>query len=159
MSAQIITFACVLKNHAGKTIGSSMNRDVLTSLPQVEGPLHGLTTALQNLKAGEKRRIRLSAQDAYGPYDPQKSILIPRRRLLGGSSLRVGQATKLLGKNGQTRAFTVLKLFKDMAQVDGNHPLAGQDLDFEIEALSVREATPAEITEAVNPVSLQVLHL
>ena len=45
-----------------------------------------------------------------------------------------------------------------MVSLDGNHPLAGQDLIFEIEALEVRDATPAEIDESVNIVSTQLLH-
>jgi FKBP-type peptidyl-prolyl cis-trans isomerase SlyD len=45
-----------------------------------------------------------------------------------------------------------------MVSLDGNHPLAGQDLIFEIEALDARLATPSEIESAVNSVSVQLLH-
>ena len=158
MGAQIVTFTCILKNRAGRIISSSVSRDVLTSLPGVDAPLKGLACALQKLKKGERRRIHLSADEAYGFYDPKKTVLVPRKMIVGASSLRVGQSVKVLRKSGESGNYTVLEIHKHMVQLDGNHPLAGQDLDFEIEALDVREATAAEIDEAVNPVSAQVLH-
>lgn len=158
MSAQIISFHCVLRDLTGRVLSSSVSREVLTALPGESIPLKGLSRGLQSLKKGEKRRIKLSAQDAYGFYDPAKIILIPRKMIDGGNHLRPGQSVTIVSKSGVRRTYKVLQLFKNTAQLDGNHPLAGQDLDFEIEALDVREATPNEIEEALNPMATQVLH-
>ncbi len=157
MNVQVISFHCVLKNNTGQLISSTFNRDVLT------GPVHdenmmlsGLARGLQNLAKGEKRSVALKAQDAYGFYNPQKVIFFPRKMLQ--QPVRVGEVIAITGPNGQVRSYTVLELHKDMVRLDGNHPLAGQDLIFEIETLEARSATAEEIAEVTNPLNSQLLH-
>lgn len=157
MSAQVISFNCLLKNKAGKVISSTFNREVLT-LAEVDqtAMLRGLAMGLQNLKKGEKRSISLKAEEAYGLYDPQKIILFPRRKL--PKNIRPGEAISIVGKSGTQRDYRVLQFYGDMVSLDGNHPLAGQDLIFEIEALDARAATPEEIDDSTNVVATQLLH-
>lgn len=158
MKAQIICFKCILKDKLGTVLSSSVNRDVLTALPGDTGPLTGLAKALQGLSKGERRSISLSADQAYGFYDPRKNILMPRKRISQGGLLRAGQTVSVLGKDGEVRSFRVIQSFGDMVSLDANHPLAGQDLVFEIETLEARDATEEEVFEALNPVEAQLLH-
>lgn len=157
MSIQVISFNCILKNKAGQLLSSTYNRDVLNSLGEdTPGFLIGLTRNLQNLKKGEKRSIAVSAEDAYGLYDPKKVILFPRKKL--PKDIRKGANIEIVSKTGVLRSYRVVELFSDFASLDGNHPLAGQDLIFEIETLAARDATPKEIEESSNKVSQQLLH-
>ena len=156
MNTQIISFNCLLKTQLGQVISTSYNHDVLTMVDDEKAMLLGLAKNLQNIKKGEKRTISLSAQEAYGFYDPLKSILYPRRKL--PKDIRSGSSVSIVGKSGKLRTYKVVELFSDMASLDENHPLAGQDLIFEIEALAVRAATKNEIAESLNMVGLQVLH-
>lgn len=157
MTAQIISFNCTLKNKAGKFISSTYNRDVLTLGESLKGGvLSGLNKNLQNLKKGEVRSITVPAEEAYGFYDPNKVILFPRRKL--PKTVRKGESLTIVSKTGIERLYRVLELHNDFASLDGNHPLAGQDLIFEIEALDAREATPQEVEEAMNTVVQQLLH-
>lgn len=156
MSAQVISFNCLLKNKSGQVISKTFNRDVLTSVADKNVMLLGLSKGLQNLAKGEKRSIFLAAEDAYGLYDPQKVILFPRKKLT--QELRLGQSVSIIGKSKTLRTYRVAQLHGDMVTLDGNHPLAGQDLIFEIEALEARDATREEIDESLNPVSTQLLH-
>jgi FKBP-type peptidyl-prolyl cis-trans isomerase SlyD len=158
MSVQIISFNCILKNKAGKLISSTVNRDVINSIEGQEALLKGLVQGLQNLKKGEKRSINLSAEEAYGFYDPKKVILFPRKKLAPQVLLRDGDVISIVSKTGQTRVYRVGQLHGDMVTLDGNHPLAGQDLVFDIEATAVRDATPGEIEESSNMISTQYLH-
>ncbi len=158
MSIQIISFNCVLKNKAGKLISSTVNRDVINSVQGQEALLKGLAQGLQNLKKGEKRLITLSAEEAYGFYDPKKVILFPRKKLAPQVLLRDGDTISIVSKTGQARVYRVGKFHGDMVTLDGNHPLAGQDLVFDIEATAVRDATPGEIEESCNMISTQYLH-
>lgn len=158
MSAQIICFNCVLKNKYGMLISTSVNRDVLTSLPGESGLLRGLAHGLQDLAKGEKRSIPLSAEQAYGFYDPKKVILFPRKRLPDAANLRIGQIVSIVGKSGEIRSYKVAQVHGGMVSLDGNHPLAGQDLVFEIETLAARDATANEIFEGRNLVAVQLLH-
>ena len=157
MTAQIISFNCILKNKAGQLISSSFNREVLNSIDSAQnGMLSGLVKGLQNLVKGEKRSIFLTAEEAYGLYDPKKVILFPRKKL--PRFLRQGEQVTIEHKNGLQRSYRVVELFADFANLDGNHPLAGQDLLFEIEALEARAATTQEIDDSLNVVASQLLH-
>lgn len=156
MKTQIISFNCLLKNLTGQIISSTYNHDVLTSVDDDKAMLLGLAKGLQNIKKGEKRIISLSAKDAYGFYDPKKVILYPRTKL--PKDLRRGQTVSIVGKSGTLRTYRVVDFHDNMASLDENHPLAGQDLIFEIEALEVRDATRDEIDESLNMVGTQLLH-
>jgi FKBP-type peptidyl-prolyl cis-trans isomerase SlyD len=156
VNAQVISFNCLLKNKIGQVISTTFNRDVLTSSPVQNGVLQGLAKGLQDLTKGEKRSISLSAEEAYGLYEPKKVILYPRSKL--PQHLRVGDIVSIAGKSGSVRSYKVMHFHTDLASLDGNHPLAGQDLIFEIEALAVRQATREEIEESFNTVSTQLLH-
>lgn len=157
MQAQVISFKCDLKNKAGTLLGSSYNHDVLTiSEANSGGILCGLNKNLQNLKKGERRNIALSAEEAYGFYDPKKVILFPRKKL--PKTIKKGEQINIVSKTGVQRAYRVLEIHQDFASLDGNHPLAGQDLIFEIETLASRVATLQEIDDSLNPVAQQLLN-
>jgi FKBP-type peptidyl-prolyl cis-trans isomerase SlyD len=157
MRAQVISFNCVLKDKAGRVISTTFNREVLTAtgVTQTE-VLSGLNKGLQNIKKGEKRTIALPAIEAYGLYDPKKVILFPRKKL--PNSIKKGELIKIVCKNGIERSYRVLEIYDDLVSLDSNHPLAGQDLIFEIETLEAREATREEIDESLNVVVSQLLH-
>lgn len=146
MGLQVISFNCILKNRAGKVISSTYNRDVLNGPGDSQVGLKGLAAGLQDLKVGDCRRIALKAEEAYGFYDPSKVILFPKKNLLGAP--KIGATVSIRGKSGKIRSYKVLQILDSFVKLDGNHPLAGQDLIFEIEALSVRLASEEEIEEA-----------
>nr|BFD58502.1 peptidylprolyl isomerase [Bdellovibrio sp. CKG001] len=149
MNVQIVSFHCVLKNRLGQVISSTYNRDVLTSLPGADLSLPGLSVGLKNIRKGEKRQIELSAGEAYGFYDTSKVLELARESLVGGSKLKVGESVLFAREGKKVEKFRVTDLSQDRITLDGNHPLAGQDLIFEIEALEVREATPEEIQDSL----------
>lgn len=156
MNSQIISFNCVLKNKAGSLISTTYNRDVLTAVNAGETILLGLAQGLQDLKKGERRKIDIPAGEAYGFYDLKKIILYPVKKL--SNDLRIGQVISIVGKSGSLRTYKVVEFHNDFISLDGNHPLAGQDLVFEIEALEVRAATNAEVNASLNTVGTKFLH-
>lgn len=158
MQAQIVSFKCILKNATGQFISSSFNRDVLTATSEDDRPLKVLAQTLQGLKKGESRSIRLTAAEAYGFYDPQKVILFPLKKIPDFQNARCGQMVNIVSKSGKRRTYRILQMHGDMVSLDENHPLAGQDLIFEIEAVEKRDATSEEIADAQNLVSQQWVH-
>lgn len=150
MSVQVVSFKCTLKNKLGTVISVTFNRDVLTDIHHPpQDRLSGLVQGLQNLKAGEKRRIEVPAESAYGFYDPQKVLFLPRAKIQSDESLRQGASIPVSNPDGgRARNYRVVEVYEDAVALDANHPLAGQDLVFEIEAMDVRNATEAEIAEA-----------
>ena len=157
MGVQVISFNFKLTNRAGTLISTTFNREVLNAIDlKQETHLNFLAKGMQNLTQGEHRSIALKAEEAYGLYDPKKVILFPRKKL--PPNLSVNESVTIISKSGQHRNYKVTEVHKHMISLDGNHPLAGQDLIFEIEAISVRDATRAEIDESLNMVSSQRLH-
>ncbi|MBC7692945.1 MAG: FKBP-type peptidyl-prolyl cis-trans isomerase [Methylotenera sp.] len=149
MKTQIVSFHCVLKNKLGNLISSTFNQDVLTQ-NSVEDPgelLVGLAKGLQNLHKGEKRRICLSADQAYGFYDPKLVIELSRSEIAQGKHLKLGQEVKAHAENGEMKVFRVTHVHGNALTLDANHPLAGQDLVFDIEATEARDATPEDLLE------------
>jgi FKBP-type peptidyl-prolyl cis-trans isomerase SlyD len=155
--AQVVSFNCVLKNQLGQLISYTVNYDVLTMPHAHEGQwLEGLNEGLRDLKEGEKRSISVSAERAFGFYDPSKVRVCPRHAL-DKNDVKVGD--KVTGHfEGKKISFRVTAVRGDDVILDANHPLAGQDLIFEIEALGVRDATTDEISEAERTQSSSPLY-
>lgn len=155
---KILSFNCVLKDKLGTLISSSVNRDVLTSVSVGGETLAGLANGLRHLSKGEHRTIELAAAEAYGFYDPKKVVLFPRKMIPNVERLRPGQAITIVTKTGEPRHYKVLDTYGEMISLDGNHPLAGQDLVFEIDVTDSREATEEEICDGLNTMATQRLH-
>lgn len=152
-----MSFKCVLKSKTGQFISSTYNREVLTAIGSEQlGPLSGLAKNLKNLKKGEKRTIAVSAEEAYGLYDLTKVVIFPKKRIPASS--KKGDFVQIMSKTGVVRSYRILEVHSDFVSLDGNHPLAGQDLVFEIETLEARDATSREIEESQNTVVTQHLH-
>lgn len=158
MKAQVVSFHCVLKNKFGKIISSTFNNDVITQAGGPEPILSGLAEGLQNLVKGERRLISLGAEKAYGFYDPSKVIECEREEVPRGKFLRKGDEVVLPNRNGKPMNLRVTGILGDILTLDGNHPLAGQDLVFEIEATEARDATAEELLEAAMTVEMGLLH-
>ncbi|OFZ17967.1 MAG: hypothetical protein A2X94_08735 [Bdellovibrionales bacterium GWB1_55_8] len=148
MKARIVSFHCVLKNKMGKVLSSTFNQDVITGGSNDSAPLKDLSKALQDLKKGEKRKVFLSAREAYGFYDQRLAIEMPRVRLDPKRALTVGMEVLVSEGSGSTKRYRIVGLTRDTLQLDGNHPLAGQDLEFEIEGVAARDATADEVLES-----------
>ena len=149
MNVQIVSFHCVLKDKLGKVISSTFNRDVLTSVEaSAEDKLPGLSKGLQNLTKGERREIVLNAAEAYGFYDINKVLDLSRDDLRGANELKMGEKVLYATEGSKAQLYRVVHISNDRITLDSNHPLAGQDLVFEIEATEVRQATADEIRES-----------
>jgi FKBP-type peptidyl-prolyl cis-trans isomerase SlyD len=99
--------------------------------------------ALEGQEAGFKGLIELSADDAFGPRDEALLQSIPKSQFPPG--VKVGGQIEGQDAQGQTRPFTVLKIKGDQVMLDGNHPLAGQALRFNVQVLEVRAASEEEV--------------
>lgn len=91
----------------------------------------GLEQALVGLHAGEKKRVELDADHAFGQYDATKKTTIPRAQL--PQTIRAGEITT----TPEGRPFTVVSLADDSAVIDFNHPLAGKQIVLDVVVLKV----------------------
>ncbi len=158
MKAQVVSFHCVLKNRMGEVIGTTFNHEVVNRVAEEGELLPGLAEGLRDLRKGERRRITVEAERAYGLYDPRLVVEIPRKKMPRGVSFRAGQEVMAEAYDGRSRAFRIVRETEKTVTIDGNHPLAGQDLVFEVEALEVRDATPEDVAESRASEVMRVLH-
>jgi FKBP-type peptidyl-prolyl cis-trans isomerase SlyD len=148
MRAQIISFRCELRNRTGDLISSTVNREVLTHAEGDEpAMLPALVEGLRDLREGERRRILLTADRAYGFYDPKLVTECPRSDLSQGAELRMGDEVRGRIHSGRDQIYRVIGVSRHAVTLDGNHPLAGQDLVFDIETLEARDATDEDLAE------------
>lgn len=106
--------------------------------------------ALEGREVGAHLRLQLEPEDAFGEYDPELVILTPVAEL--GAEVTVGARVEASGPEGEdTCFFTVTEIADGMAVLDGNHPLAGIALRFDIRVVGVRPATEQELEEAEAP--------
>ena len=92
----------------------------------------GLEQALVGLHVGEKKRVELDADHAFGQYDATKKTTIPRAQL--PQTITAGEITT----TPEGRPFTVLSLADDSAVIDFNHPLAGKQIVLDVVVLKVK---------------------
>lgn len=156
MKPQVVSFRCVLKNSLGTLISTTFSQDVITASGE-QSLLPGFTRRLKNLKEGEKRRIPVQAKEAYGLYDPSLLMKLPKARLSKKKQFQLGEEIKL-EVGSRLRTYRVIEVDNREVTLDANHPLAGQDLVFEIEVTAARSATPVELLEVAEPEGQSYLH-
>lgn len=104
-----------------------------------------LEEALADHGVGDIVRVKLFPDDAFGARDLDRVIEVPRSRIPPGEKVEVGAPLVGTTPEGEQVRFTVTAADDEHVALDGNHPLAGQTLIFEVEIREVRDATPEEL--------------
>jgi len=105
----------------------------------------GLEKALEGKTEGEKLSVSVSPAEGYGERDEQQIQEVPREMFPNDIEIQPGMNFHAQTPDGTPVVVTVTAVGDDTVTVDGNHPLAGQNLNFEVEIVSVRDAQPEEI--------------
>jgi len=144
MSKRVLMFHYDLTNNQGQPLDSSRGGDPFPVMEGARQILPALETELFTMKPGDKKRVPLEANRAYGPVNPALKVTVSRTKLPQGE-IKVG--SQFQGGNEKAELiFTVIKIDGDKISLDGNHALAGQDLVFDVEVVSIREATQEELS-------------
>ncbi|MBV8144990.1 MAG: peptidylprolyl isomerase [Gammaproteobacteria bacterium] len=134
----------ILRDDAGEVLDRSADGQPLTYLHGRGQLIPGLERELAGRGTGDRLQVKIAPADAYGEYDAGLVQRVPRRALKGIGDVRVGMRLQAQTAEG-ARAVTVTALSGDMVTLDGNHPLAGKRLHFEVEVAAVRAATAEEL--------------
>lgn len=121
----------------GETFDSSQGRDPLEIVVGSGQIIAGLDEALPGMAVGEAKRIEVPWQDAYGPVDPDKRREVSRDRMPGGVEIEPGLKLEMRQGDGPAIEVTVVDVGEQTVTLDANHPLAGKDLTFDIEIVSI----------------------
>lgn len=133
-----------LKNDAGDLIDTSSGQEPLSYVHGVGALVPGLEAELEGKSAGDKVDVRIAPEDGYGKRHEGMVQRVSRSLLPEEVEPRVGMQLQTQSEQGPL-VLTVVDVQDEEITVDGNHPLAGVTLHFEVDVVSVRAATAEEI--------------
>ena len=144
---KVVSLIYQLKNSKGEELDRADKNDPFTYLHGASQIVPGLETALEKLKSGDKKKVTVSPDEGYGEIDPNLKLSIERSVFPADMPLKPGvQFEASLGEDAGEAIFTIQSVEGDKVMVDGNHPLAGQTLHFDVEVLEIRDATKEELS-------------
>jgi len=124
----------------GTVFDSSEGRDPLEFTVGSGQVIKGMDEGLPGMKPGDKKRLEIPCADAYGPLNPEARQAIPREGIPEEIPLELGTQLQMQSPEGHVLPVTVVEVTEATVTLDANHPLAGKDLVFEIELVSVKAA-------------------
>jgi FKBP-type peptidyl-prolyl cis-trans isomerase SlyD len=140
----VVAFHYTLTNDAGEVLDSSEGREPLTYLHGAGNIVPGLEKELEGHAAGEKIQATVTPEEGYGEKQSQLVQEVPRDAFQGVESVEPGMQFQAQTQGGPLMV-TVTQVEGDTVIVDGNHPLAGQTLNFDVEIAEVRAASEEEV--------------
>lgn len=129
----------------GSEFDSSEGREPLQFVVGSGQVIPGFDSAVISLEPAEKVTVTIPAEDAYGEHNPEGLQKFPLSAF--PTPPEAGWAVELSGPNGERIPATIVEIDGDEVTVDFNHPLAGQDLTFEIELVEIIPADEADEIE------------
>jgi FKBP-type peptidyl-prolyl cis-trans isomerase SlyD len=130
-----------LRDNQGTVIDSSEGREPLNYLHGAGNLILGMEEGLEGKSKGDKLKLKIEPSKGYGEKDDTLVQQVPRSAF-GGQEVKTGMRFS----TNQGGVVTVTKVGLDSITVDGNHPLAGVELNFDVEVMDVRNATQEEIS-------------
>lgn len=122
---------------SGDVFDSSEGRAPLSFTLGQREVIAGFDDAVTGMAPGETRTVRIPPEDAYGSRDEALIHVVERTKMPDGIDLEVGQVLRARDNEGGTMRLTVVELDDDNVTLDGNHPLAGEALTFEIKLVTI----------------------
>lgn len=141
---KVIKIDYTLKDSDGETIDSSEESEPLVYLHGKGNLIPGLEKQLEGKKEGDKLSCVVGPADAYGEYDENLVFTVQKSNFADPAKIEEGMQFEAHGEDG-ARVVTVVAVKGDEVTVDANHPLAGEDLHFDVKVVEIRDATAEEL--------------
>jgi FKBP-type peptidyl-prolyl cis-trans isomerase SlyD len=141
---KVVTLHYTLTDNDGKVIDKSEDGS-FAYLHGASNIIPGLEDALTGKSAGEEMSVSVSPEQAYGVRDESMLQQVPKNMFEDASQIAVGTQFHAQGPNGEMLVVTVLEVEEEHVVVDGNHPLAGVELNFDVKIIDVRDASEEEV--------------
>ncbi len=153
---KVVSFTYTIADETGEIIEQS---DMPISY--VHGGKHDLfdkvEEALEGSVVGDTVDVILTPEEGFGPHDPTLTYTDDIENV-PPEFRRVGAEVEMINDQGDSRKFIVTHIGDGKLTVDGNHPMAGMNILFNIRVTEIRDATPEEIANGVEPMAMPVLH-
>ena len=142
----VVTFHYTLTNSNGEELDSSAGRDPLKYLHGASNIVPGLEKELEGKSSGDSLKVEVQPDDGYGQVNQQLIQKVPHSAFDDAPEIKPGMQFQAQGPSGETQHITVKEVTEEEVTVDGNHPLAGQVLHFDVTIEEVREASEEELS-------------
>ncbi|MEY2862874.1 MAG: hypothetical protein RLY58_581 [Pseudomonadota bacterium] len=140
---QVVSFHYTLTDEQGTVIDKSEGQP-LVYLHGAGNIIPGLENALVGKVVGDKLTVTVQPAEGYGEYQPEMVQEVPRNLFQGVDNIEVGMQFQAQADDGM-QVVTVKDVTDEVVIVDGNHPLAGQTLNFDVEIVEIRDASAEEL--------------
>ena len=121
----------------GETFDSSAGREPLEFEVGSGMVIPGFDDGVTGMTVGEKKTVNIPFAEAYGPKNPEMVIEMPKDRFPEDMQVEVGMPLMMNDQQGQQFQVTIVEIKDDAVMLDANHPLAGQDLIFDLELVEI----------------------
>jgi len=141
----VVSIDYTLSNDAGEVLDSSNGAEPLVYLHGAGNIIAGLENALAGKKVNDELEVSIEPEDAYGEYSAELITTLGREMFEGVDELQVGMQFHASAPDGGMQIVTIREIDGDAVIIDGNHPLAGQQLNFKVKVVDIRAASEEEI--------------
>ena len=141
----VVTFEYTVADERGKLIESSRDGEPMCYLHGAGRIVPGLEMDMEGRSAGDTFSVTLAPNQAYGERDESDFHVFTREEMVGLGEFRLGMQLQAQDASEGMRILTVSRVEDDKITLDGNHPLAGQTVGFDVTILDVRNATEEEM--------------
>ena len=139
---KIVAFSYELKDDEGDLIEQS--EQPLEYLHGSNNIIPGLEREMEGLKVGDTKTISVAPEEGYGEYDDSLVFDVPRGNFPQDMDIQIGMEFKTDTDDGEM-IVVVNNVTDEAVEVDGNHPLAGENLHFSVKVEGIRDATAQEL--------------
>jgi peptidylprolyl isomerase len=126
----------------GSVFDTSRNRDPLQFVLGESNVIRGFERAVSGMTPGDTKTADISAEEAYGPHQPELVVEFAREQIPPDLAVEIGQELQVQTTTGQPVPARVVQTSDDAITLDANHPLAGKELTFDIELVEVIAKAP-----------------
>ena len=141
---KVVTLDYTLTDDAGQIIDQSQNGQ-FAYLHGADNIIPGLENALSGKTAGDSLNVTVAPEEGYGQREEALTQTVGIDMFESADQVQVGQQFHAQSPDGNTIVITVTNIDGDQVTIDGNHPLAGKALNFDVKIVDVRDATEQEI--------------
>jgi FKBP-type peptidyl-prolyl cis-trans isomerase SlyD len=145
MNRNVVTFHYTLRDAQGRLLDTSAGGEAISYLEGAGQIIDGLDEALQGVAPGTRQTVNVPAAKAYGLHDESQVQRVLKALLPVEGDLKPGDQFRA-GEDQFAPIVRVVEVDGDEVLLDANHPLAGLDLAFDVEILSVRAASEEELS-------------
>jgi peptidylprolyl isomerase len=126
----------------GETFDASAGREPLEFEVGSGMVIKGFDEGVTGMTVGEKKTINIPFDEAYGSRNPDMVIEMPKDKFPKDLDIEVGMPLGMSDPQGQQFQVTIVEIKDDVVLLDANHPLAGQDLVFDLELVEIVGGSP-----------------